>query len=595
VAPDLLELVLKAQPGERTRVIVQSDGTLGLTFDLLLSSLGARTTRHYRNFNMRAVDLPLANVLPLALSLQVSYVSLDRPVRLLGHLSATTGADAIRAADGTSGVLLDGSGVGIAVIDSGIYADHKSFLDRSGRVRVAASRDFTGEGRTDDPYGHGTHVASVAAGNGRVSNAAYRGIAPNASLINLRVLNSRGSGSASGVLAALDWVLTNRAAYNIRIVNMSLGTAAVDSYVNDPLCQAVRRLSNAGILTVVAAGNEGKDASGRKVYGAIHSPGIEPSAVTVGAANTFGSDYRSDDGVATYSSRGPTRGYRTDARGTKHYDNLLKPDLVAPGNRIIEAEAAGNLLVTQHPELDAGVSPVPTRKMMRLSGTSMATPAVAGAAALMLQANPKLTPNLVKTILMYTAQPLADFNMFEQGTGELNVEGAVRLSRLVRTDLTPGTALGAPLLTTATSPDPQTTIAGHTFRWAQGIILNYTYATGIGLITRYQRFYGTGFLLSDGVIVGDGVITGDSRVLTDGVIVGDNIMTSAGVITGDGTFFCSSGVLYGDGANPGGGVFGDGVITGDGVIVGDGVITGDTLIRGDDTSWMEAPADNGAD
>ena len=98
-------------------------------------------------------------------------------------------------------------------------------------------RDFTGEGRTDDPYGHGSHVASMAAGNGRISNGQYTGIAPNANLINLRVLNSQGAGSMSGLLQALDWVLTNRASYNIRVVNMSLGTPAVDSYRHD-LCLA---------------------------------------------------------------------------------------------------------------------------------------------------------------------------------------------------------------------------------------------------------------------------------------------------------------------------------------------------------------------
>ena len=116
---------------------------------------------------------------------------------------------------------------------------------------------------------------------------------------------------------------------------MSLGTRAVNSYLDDPLCKSVRRLVDAGVVVVAAAGNEGKDANGDKVYGQIHSPGNEPSAITVGASNTFGTDGRSDDTVTTYSSRGPTRSYSTDASGVKHYDNLIKPDLVAPGNKII--------------------------------------------------------------------------------------------------------------------------------------------------------------------------------------------------------------------------------------------------------------------
>src|SRR6185369_15045890 len=104
----------------------------------------------------------------------------------------------------------------------------------------------------------------------------------------------------------------------------------------------------------------------------------------------------------------------------------------------------------------------------------------------LLQANPKLTPNLVKMILMYTAQPLAGYNMLEQGAGELNVEGAVRLAKLVRTDLSNATLLGTPLLTSTTLPNPSSSFEGFTFTWAQGIILNHGYATGTNLITRYH-------------------------------------------------------------------------------------------------------------
>ena len=120
----------------------------------------------------------------------------------------------------------------------------------------------------------------------------------------------------------------------------------------------------------------------------------------------------------------------------------------------------------QHPELDAGVSPVDNRKMMYLNGTSMAAPIVAGSAALLLQLNPKLTPNMVKAILAYTAQPLAGFNTFEQGAGEVNIEDAVRLAKLFRTDLTNSTPVGAPLLTNTTLPTACTTIAGNTFNWS---------------------------------------------------------------------------------------------------------------------------------
>src|SRR5205085_9458808 len=131
----------------------------------------------------------------------------------------------------------------------------------------------------------------------------------------------------------------------------------------------------------------------------------------------------------------------------------------------------------------------------------------AGAAALMLQANPNLTPNLVKALLMYTAQPLAGYNTFEQGAGQVNIAGAVQLAQLVRADLNASTTVGSPLLTTSTPPDACTTIANKTFTWSRGIILNQTYATGADLITSYQAIYGLGNFFGNGVITGDGVLT----------------------------------------------------------------------------------------
>jgi subtilisin family serine protease len=297
----------------------------------------------------------------------------------------------------------------------------------------------------------GTHVASIAAGNNHVDNGKYTGIAPEAKIINVRVLNSVGAGSMSNAIAGIDWCIANKSLYNIRVLNMSFGSVAVDSYVNDPLCQAVRRAFNAGIVVCVAAGNVGKDLNGTKIFGAIHSPGIEPSAITVGAANTLGTNSRADDTVATYSSRGPTRGYYTDTLGVKHYDNLVKPDLIAPGNKIIAVESPNNQILSTTPSLDANVSFLPAHEMMYMSGTSMATPSVAAAAALLIQRNPSLTPNLVKAILQYTSKPLAGFSNFEQGSGELNVEGAVRLAALVRTDLA-GRSLGDPLLSGRLQP-----------------------------------------------------------------------------------------------------------------------------------------------
>ena len=338
------------------------------------------------------------------------------------------------------------------------------------------------------------------------------------------------------------------------------------------------RLVDAGIVVVAASGNEGKDTNGGKVYGRVHTPGIEPSVITVGSTNTFGTDTRDDDAITSYSSRGPTRGFWTDAAGVKHYDNLVKPDLVAPGNRVLAAQAPSNYLVTNYPSLDADITNSPTREQMYLSGTSMSTPVVAGAVAMLLQANPSLTPNLVKTILMYSAQQLNGFNTFEQGAGQINIEGAMRIAKLVRTDLTASTALGAPLLTAA-APVPSATIDGFTFGWGQGVILDYTFATGINLITKYQKIYALGSLMSDGTLMSDGVIMSDGTLMSDGVIMSDSILISNGVIMSDGIPFLACGSLMSDGT-----LMSDGVIMGDGTLMSDGVIMGDGTLMSDFTA-----------
>ncbi|HEX7772536.1 MAG TPA: S8 family peptidase, partial [Pyrinomonadaceae bacterium] len=385
VSKDILKKVADGRGADFVRVIIQPASSADASIDSTIEYSGGSNIRKFKNFAVRVATLPAQAAVNLASRKDVYYVSLNRDVRSMGHVTRTTGADLARGPiDQNGNTALDGSGMGIAVLDSGMDTNHRSFLDKSNNIRVVYSEDFTGEGRTDDPYGHGTHVASLAAGNGRISNGQYVGMAPNAKLINLRVLNSEGVGTAANLLRALDWVATNRSTYNIRIVNMSLGMPAVDSYRNDPVCRAVRRLVDAGVVVFAAAGNNGKDSDGNKVYGHIHAPGNEPSAITVGATNTFGSDERNDDVVASFSSRGPTRSFTIDEYGVRRYDNLIKPDLLAPGNKLIEAESEDNYIVTQNPGLDAGVSGADERKMMYLSGTSMSTPIAAGTAALML-------------------------------------------------------------------------------------------------------------------------------------------------------------------------------------------------------------------
>ena len=561
---------------EKQSFIVQVEsGTPNVVLQEKLALLGGRIKQQHGQMGLLTIEAPRTAIRQLAAEGSVAYVSPDRAVAASGHLENTTGAALIRATTGYTS--MDGTGIGIAVIDSGVDDLHDQFMHSTSGV--VYQKDFTGAGSYRDSYGHGSHVASLAAGVDTIWSDNFDGLATNAKIISLRTLDSYGLGTASNVVAALDWCITNKATYNIRVINISLGTNAKDSYKTDPLCLAARRAHNAGIVVVASAGNNGKDLLGRKIYGGIKSPGIEPSVITVGASNTYGTDARSDDTITTYSSRGPTRGYTT-VNGVKKYDNLIKPDLVAPGNKLISAAAGhygGNTLLTLFPSLLAKGIDV-DEKMMYLSGTSMAAPVVAGAVAMMLEANPNLTPSLVKAILMYSAQPLAGFNMLEQGAGELNVDGAVRLAKLVKTTLP--TANGAALLTASLPTSQTSTIAGQTVKWGQGAITNFGFLYGSALMTNWQSVYASGQVLGDATSYASSTLSLVSGK-TSGVSLKSGAVTisSSGVILGDSAnAVFASGQVLGDGT-----ILGDGIILGDGVIIGDGIILGDGLVLGDMT------------
>src|SRR5687768_6399911 len=203
------ELQGKNGSGARARVILQLNGKPSGQLNALLNRNGVHVRAAFRNFNAQVVELPESLVGELAAFPEVNYVSVDRETQPLGHVSYTTGSDAVRRQTTLLGgnYTLDGTGIGIAVLDSGIDTTHNAFLGHNGNVRVVANQDFTGEAHTDDPYRHGTHIAGIATGNGRISNAKYIGIAPNAHTLSLRVLNSQPTGTISSVLAALNWLM----------------------------------------------------------------------------------------------------------------------------------------------------------------------------------------------------------------------------------------------------------------------------------------------------------------------------------------------------------------------------------------------------
>src|SRR5207302_10987295 len=309
------------------------------------------------------------------------------------------------------------------------------------------------------------------------------GIAPNAKIYDVRVLDDNGYGTVSDAIEGIQWVIYHAKEYNIRVLNTSLAADSTESWQTDPLCIAARSATAAGITVVAAAGNFGQSTFGQEFYGTVGAPGIDPSVITVGAVNYHNTVARDDDTVANFSSRGPTRGVWFDANGMAHPDNLLKPGLVAPGNRIVSAAAttadSGTpiwnwLAATYYGNLVAplGITEIYPETQMQMSGTSIAAPAVTGAVALMLQANPGLTPPLIKAILQYTAQPLPNYNLLQQGAGMLNMDGAIVLANALRTDIAAqidsnsvnaGTGMLAPY---QWMPAQSSTINGHTFNWS---------------------------------------------------------------------------------------------------------------------------------
>jgi serine protease AprX len=238
---------LGTQSGDTmVNVILQLDDKPTGQLNALLASNGVKIKKHFTSLDSFALELPLSVVKVLPQFPEVAFVSIDSEVMTLGgHVAHTSGADNVRsmATDGA----LDGSGIGIAILDSGIYGAHTAFVDtQTGQSRVIVNQDYTGEGRTDDPYGHGTHVAAAAAGNGMISKGEYIGIAPRAKLLNLRVLNSTGTGRVSNVLAAINWLMQQASTYNVRVVNMSLGMPAIRFAPRDAAC-GCRRAASAGL------------------------------------------------------------------------------------------------------------------------------------------------------------------------------------------------------------------------------------------------------------------------------------------------------------------------------------------------------------
>jgi serine protease AprX len=287
----------------------------------------------------------------------------------------------------------------IAIVDSGVQSGRTDF---GGRVVKQVRLTNLLPNSLGDGRGHGTLVAGLAAG----SAGRYAGSAPTAPIVSLDVMDDNGMALTSDVIAAADWILQNKAAYNIRVANFSLQSSSPATLAYDPLNQAVEKLWFAGVVVVASAGNYGDNGQPTTV---AYAPGNDPFIITVGASDLNGTPWTSaDDFVAPWSAFGYT------------LDGFAKPDLGAPGRGLVGPVPSSSTMAKEHPER------VTAPGYMWMSGTSFAAPIVSGAAALVIAHHPNWTPDQVKGALMLTAQPTAAGTAL--GLGEVNAKAAAQVS-----------------------------------------------------------------------------------------------------------------------------------------------------------------------
>lgn len=331
-----------------------------------LQTLDGTIKHEYKIFKGFSGTFSVAAIEKLAKNPNVAFISKDHQrTAFLNYSSPTINAPTAWTAG------YSGQGVSVAIIDTGIDGNHPALSNRV----VGWYDAINGQTSPYDDNGHGTHCAGIVGSH----DALYKGVAPECDLIGVKVLNAQGSGYDSDIIAGMEWAVLNGA----DIISMSLGAKAFTDPANDPLCVACVDCWNEGVVVVVAAGNSGPRPR------SIDSPGIDPTIITVAAADDKNTIEWADDDIARFSSVGPTR-----------YGDL-KPDIAAPGVGIQSCDANSTGWVS-------------------LSGTSMATPHVAGAIALILEAHPTYTPGEIKDLLMTTANDLGlDYNY--QGKGEIDV------------------------------------------------------------------------------------------------------------------------------------------------------------------------------
>ncbi len=373
-----------------------------------VAAAGGRVTSDLGIIHGFAAEMTAGAAVELSQSPLVRWVSLDAPMESSACADCVDASQLTNAyvravrADQAWASSLQGQGIGVAVVDSGINPNADLYTTMGVNRQVADIRFNTDYNQnTSDGYGHGTVVSTILGGDGSDSGGKYIGIAPMVNIINVKVSNDDGSATASSVVQGLQWVLNNKAKYNIRVVNLSFNSSVGETYNTSPLDAAVEILWFNQIVVVASAGNQGS--------GTIYPPANDPFVITVGATDDKGTNSISDDVIATFSAYGVTS------------DGFQKPDLVAPGKNVIGRIVNANMGIGQsHP---ANILP---NGYFKMSGTSVSAPIVSGAVALLLQDEPNLTPDQVKYRLMATAnKKWGAYNPNKSGAGYLDVYAAI--------------------------------------------------------------------------------------------------------------------------------------------------------------------------
>ena len=306
-----------------------------------------------------------------------------------------------------------GHGVTIAFVDTGIQG-RLDWGDNAYRMLAhydsQQDRELHFWVQNADANGHGSHVASIAASRGKTNDGKSNGVAPDANLVMVRSFDEHGRGSYADVIRGIQWVVDNKNRLGVRVLNLSFSAPAVSHYWEDPLNLAVMEAWRAGIVVVVSAGNEGPSPM------TVGVPGNLPYVITVGAlTDAYTPADKTDDRLASFSAAGPT------------FEGFVKPEVVAPGGHMLGLMAVDSYLAEAHPEFHSGPVGMP---YFTMSGTSQAAAVVSGAAALLLQDDPTLTPDTVKCRLMRTAKAATDdqgqlpYSILQQGTGVIDVHAA---------------------------------------------------------------------------------------------------------------------------------------------------------------------------